>query len=287
MNHVSTPQRPGADGFVRDGDLRVRLQDGILSIAFNRPAKRNSLTREMLIDLGELLTNAGTDDNVRVILFTGEGDAFCAGADVGGLQRSAETPLEERLQWDPHFTPRHCHVYKPSICAVNGVCAGAGLHFVADCDIVIASERATFVDTHVNVGQVTALEPMGLARRMPLDAVLRMVILGKAERLNASQALAAHMVSEVLPHDQLNARAFELAALACRGSPAAIQASLRVLWDCVETQAEALHRRGMDAVMRHRDHPDATEGPRAFLEKREPAWQKPAAPGPAAPDNKS
>jgi enoyl-CoA hydratase/carnithine racemase len=274
MGHDNSSGKMGNGRFARDGDLRIRLDQGILNITFNRPAKRNALTREMLIELGEVLTAAGSDDDVRVIVFTGEGDAFCAGADVGGLKRSSETPLEQRLKWDPRFTPRHCGIYKPSICAVNGVCAGAGLHFVADCDIVIASERATFVDTHVNVGQVTAIEPMGLARRMPLDAVLRMVILGKAERLDARQALAAHMVSEVLPHERLHGRVLELAGLACRGSPAAIQTSLRLLWESVAPEMEELHRRGMDALLRHRDHPDAAEGPRAFLEKREPVWQK-------------
>lgn len=273
MNNLA--DSPGSEeSFQRDGDLRVRLDDGILRIAFNRPEKRNSLTRQMLIDIGELLIRAGKDPRVRLITFTGEGEAFCAGADVAGLKKSAETPLEERLKYDPRFTPRHCGIYKPSLCVVNGVCAGAGLHFVADCDIVIASERASFVDTHVNVGQVTALEPMALARRMPLDRVLRMVILGKSERLDAAQALAAHMVSEVVPHERLQARASELAALACRGSPAAIEASLRVIWESVEPQMEEFHRRGMQAVMRHRDHPDATEGPRAFLEKREPIWSR-------------
>jgi enoyl-CoA hydratase/carnithine racemase len=264
--------RPRAESFAHDGDLQVALADGILRITFNRPEKKNSLTPEMLLDLNRLLVSAGTDKRIRVILFSGVGDAFCAGADVAELRRSAATPLEERLRYDPRFTPRHCNLYKPSICAVNGVCAGAGLHFVADCDIVIASEHASFLDPHVNVGQVTALEPMSLARRMPLDRVLRMVILGRGERLDANQALAAHMVSEVLPHGRLMDRAEELAALACRGSPAAIEASLRVIWQCIEQDIEKLRRVGMDAVMRHRDHPDAAEGPRAFLEKREPVW---------------
>src|SRR6185436_7321501 len=88
----------------------------------------------------------------------------------------------------PRFTARQAQVYKPVITAVNGVCAGAGLHFVADSDVVICSENATFVDTHVNVGQVTALEPIGLARRVPMGVVLRMVCMGKAERLSAQRA---------------------------------------------------------------------------------------------------
>jgi len=261
------------DPFSLQGDLDIGLRDGILGIMFNRPEKKNALTSAMLIQLNRTLEAAKYDDRVRVVLFSGAGEAFCSGADVSGLKRSAETPESERLKWDPHFTPRHCNLYKPTICAVNGICAGAGLHFVADCDIVIASERATFVDTHVNVGQVTALEPIGLARRMPLDQVLRMVILGKAERVTAAQALTARMVSEVLPPEKLLDRAYELARLACKGSPEAIRISLQLLWESLEADPAAIHRKGMQALLKHRSHPDATEGPTAFLEKREPVWR--------------
>jgi len=129
-----------------------------------------------------------------------------AGYGIDGVKLDGNDPvgfyrlsLEERIATRPYFTPRMCKVFKPSICAVNGICAGAGLHFVADCDIVIAGEAAQFTDTHVNVGQVTALEPIGLARRMNVGAVLRMVLLGKAERLDASQALAAGMGQRSAP----------------------------------------------------------------------------------------
>src|SRR5690606_24862383 len=137
------------------------------------------------------------DKSIRVIVMTGAGDAFCAGADVGHVKSIAGLADDEDRPM-PRFTARHLNIYKPTICAVNGMCASAGLHFVADSDIVIASERAKFTDTHVNVGQVTAIEPIALARRAPMSAVLRMMILGRAERLDAQQALAANLVSEVV-----------------------------------------------------------------------------------------
>ncbi|WP_419709629.1 enoyl-CoA hydratase/isomerase family protein [Pseudomonas sp. NFX224] len=256
-----------------DGLITLERDDAVLVITLNRPEKLNALTSTMLAALGEVFTAAQEDASVRVVVLTGAGRAFCAGADAGGLKKSAERSLDERLAYKPTFTPRHCGLFKPTICAVNGICAGAGLHFVGDCDIIIAGESASFTDTHVNIGQVTALEPIGLARRIPLGAVLRMVILGKSERLDAAAALSVHLVSEVLPDNQLRERAMALAQIAAQVSPAAVQASLRAVWGSFEPALSDAYTAGLEAVMRHRDHPDAVEGPLAFLEKRAPRWQ--------------
>lgn len=267
------------DWFAREGEICVALDDaGVLTIRLNRPERLNALTRPMLRELGSIFARAGDAPDVRVILFTGEGRAFCSGADAQSLAASAEQSVEERLAEHPRFTPRQVGIWKPSICAVNGICAGAGLHFVADCDIVIASEKASFTDTHVNVGQVTALEPIGLARRMPLGAVLRLVTLGKAERLSAEKARELHLVSEVVAHDDLMARARELAAIIAGVSPAAVQRSLQAVWQSFEMPLSQAYDIGYDMVMRHRDHPDAKEGPAAFLSKREPVWSPDWAP---------
>ena len=90
----------------------------------------------------------------------------------------------ESIKW----TSMQNNIWKPVICAVNGIVCGGGLHFVADSDIVIASENATFFDTHVKVGLVAGLEPVGLSRKIPLESVLRMSLIGGGERLNAEDA---------------------------------------------------------------------------------------------------
>ncbi|WP_380871657.1 crotonase [Sphingomonas sp. DBB INV C78] len=258
-------------GHVTDA-LVVEREEHILKLTLNRPEQLNALNRDMQYALEAELSAAGEDPDVRVIVVTGAGRGFCSGADMGGLRNSAEAPPDPKTFVVPKFTNRQCGIFKPTICAVNGVCAGAGLHFVADSDIVIASEAANFVDTHVNVGQVTALEPIGLMRRMPMSAVLRLAILGKAERLNAAQALASGMVSEVHPADQLMARAMELAQIIAAVSPAAVQKSLKAIWDSLEMPLAQAYDNGFDLLIRHRAHPDALEGPKAFAEKRAPVW---------------
>ena len=90
------------------------------------------------------------------------------------------------------------NVGKPVITAVNGVCAGGGLHWVADADIVIAASDATFVDPHVSIGQVSALETIALMRKMPAEAVLRMALVGSHERLTAQRAYELGMISQIV-----------------------------------------------------------------------------------------
>lgn len=244
----------------------------VLKLVLNRPDRLNALNREMQTALETLFIEAGGDPSVRAIVITGEGRGFCSGADVEGLQDGAKGPADPTQVHVPKFTNRQAGIWKPTICAVNGVCAGAGLHFVADADIVIASEKASFLDTHVDVGQVTALEPIGLMRRMPLGAVLRMVVLGKAERLSAAQALAVHMISEVSAPEDLTARAMALGELVAAVSPASVQASLKAVWEAYELPLSEAYANGFDILIRHRVHPDALEGTTAFLEKRQPNW---------------
>jgi enoyl-CoA hydratase/carnithine racemase len=147
------------------------------------------------------------------------------------------------------------------------------MNLLTHATIILASERASFVDTHVSVGQVSGIEASCLARRIPLDAVLRMVVLGKSERLSAARARELGLVSEVLPQAELMPRARELAGEIAKNSPAAIRRSLAALWEGLDLGLDAAQQNAWRHVVEHRSHPDSREGGRAFLEKREPRWQ--------------
>lgn len=255
-----------------NSELLAERHGHVLLLTLNRPEQLNAINGTLSQSIEEALVAADADPEVRAIVITGAGRAFCSGADVSGLAQGAKGSNDPKDHRYPHFTTRQLGIYKPTICAVNGVCAGAGLHYVADSDIVIASEKASFVDTHVNVGQVTALEPIGLLQRMSLEAVLRMVILGKAERLSAAKALETGMISEVTAPDDLVPRALELAQIAASVSPAAVQRSIKAVWESLDRPLNQAYLHGFDILIRHRSHPDALEGTRAFLEKRDPNW---------------
>ena len=181
----------------------------------NRPERLNAMNNAMRDEFAEAWKELDADPAVRVIVHTGEGKAFQTGVDVIEIASDGigfERYRESSEKFDFHFTSWHNDVWKPVITAVNGICAGGGFHWIADADIVLAASDATFFDPHVSVGQVAAYELIGLARRMPFEAVLRMALVGRHERMSAERALALGMISQVVePPERLREEAQELA----------------------------------------------------------------------------
>ena len=171
------------------------------------------------------------------------------------------------------LTAWHNGVQKPVIAAVNGICAGGGLHFIADADIVLASSNATFLDPHVSIGQVSAYEVIGLARRIPFEAVMRMALVGRHEHISARRALELGLVSQVVESpERLTDEAQALAEKLARNSPTAMRATKRALWGALEYGLTDGCRAGAEQLVSMWGHPDQEEGPRAFAERRQPIW---------------
>jgi enoyl-CoA hydratase len=248
-------------------------------LIFNRPQARNAMDADMLDELEAAWLELDADPDVRVIVNTGEGAAFQTGLDVVQLSRDPQALRKQSgrtRRSELRLTAWHNGVWKPVVAAVKGICAGGGLHFVADADIVIASSDAVFLDTHVSVGQVAAFELIGLARRMPFEAVLRMALVGRHERISAERALDLGMISQVVdPPGRLREEAQALAEKIARNSPAAMAATKRALWGALEQGLTDACKAGSVELVSMWGHPDQAEGPLAFAEKREPAWVPP------------
>ena len=162
--------------------VKVERRGPVGWLIFDRPDAGNAMDATMFDELERAWTELDADPDVRVIVNTGEGRAFQTGVDVAeiasdgvGMQRYQES-VEN---FDFHFTAWHQHVWKPVITAVNGICCGGGFHWVADADIVIAASDAQFFDPHVSIGQVVAIEAIGLIRKMPVESVMRMAFMGR------------------------------------------------------------------------------------------------------------
>ena len=253
-----------------DKPVLVEREDYVAVVTLNDPESMNALSTEMMQELRNVWPELDADPRVRVAIITGAGDrGFCSGLRAQNI----DVDPKSRPSVFPRFTPRQCGFWKPVIAAVNGICASGGLHFLSHAEIVIASETARFLDTHVTAGQVSGLEATCLARRIPLEVVLRMVVLGKSERLDAQKALRIGLVSEVLPPDRLLDRAKELARQVAANSPAAIRHSLQALWQGLDMGLEDALANAWNHIVAHRPHPDSREGGKAFLEKRAPRWQ--------------
>ncbi len=245
-------------------------------LIFDRPQVGNALDATMLAELETAWRELDDDPAVRVIVNTGRGDAFQTGLDVVQLSRDRDALREQSRRTkraELRLSAWHNGVRKPVIAAVNGVCAGGGLHFVADADIVIASSTATFLDPHVSIGQVSAFELIALLRKMPAEAVFRMALMGRHERMTAERALQLGMISEIVEPGELEGAAQALAEKIAANSPAAMAATKRALWGAFEQGLTDACRAGAQELVGMWGHPDQTEGPAAFAEKRPAEWQ--------------
>ena len=259
--------------------ILYEVDDRVATITFNRPDQLNALNPLMVRELRTAYAAAEADDNVWITLVTGNGRAFCAGADVGDISPDGRVVYEEPYlstypQWEApqEATPPFRTMTKPVLTAVNGLCCGAGLDLLTTGDISIASERAEFFDPHVSIGLVSGREMVRLSRVLPLNIAMRVALTGKHERMSAQRAYELGMISEVVEHDRLLERAREIAALVNRNAPLAVRGTrlaMRKTIDLPLHEAEIMAEAYRERVVRT---DDAREGPLAFMEKRAPEW---------------
>jgi E-phenylitaconyl-CoA hydratase len=256
--------------------LTFEVRGHIAIITLNRPDVGNALVPGMSKAFAAIWDEVKSNQDIRVAIVTAAGERhFCTGADVGGLKvDGGETglinlPIDQAVRLSPHQNK----VWKPVICAVNGLVNGAGLHFVVDSDIVVASENASFMDTHVNVGQVGAIENIGLTKRLPLGTALRMTLQGRSFRLPAGRAYQLGLVDELVSSpSEVLPKALEIANEIALNSPQAVALSKEALWHSLETGYTPALEYGWSLLRLQWSHPDFEEGPRAFGEKRLPDW---------------
>lgn len=233
--------------------LRVERRGPVGWLVFARPEAANAMNATMLDELEVAWRRLDTDPAVRVIVNTGDGRAFQTGLDLHQLSRDRAALREQARRTaaaELRITAWHNRVTKPVIAAVNGICAGGGLHFVADADVVIAASDAAFCDPHVSVGQAGAYEPIGLLAKMAAEPVMRMALVGRHERLPARRALQLGMVSEVVdPPERLRDRAQELAETIAARPPELLRAAKRMVWAALETgRTRAVRQAGIATV---------------------------------------
>ena len=256
--------------------LLYDVEDGVATISLNRPDKYNAFNTQMADELRTAWNEVKTSPDVVCAIVTGAGErAFCTGMDVAdvasGDAKGTGTLSRDDAPWN-HLTAIQNRCWKPVITAVNGMVNGGGLHFIADSDLIVCAEHVTFFDTHVKVGLIAGLEPVGLVRRIPLEAVLRMALLGGSERMTASQALELGLVGEVVPKEQLLPRARELAAMISQHSPTALARTKQTIWESLDRGLDDALANTWQAIGDHVAHPDLGEGAKAFVEKRKPRW---------------
>ena len=220
--------------------IRVDIADGVCRVTLDRPEVLNAFDDRMRSEIRSTWRALRRMDEVRVAVVTGAGErAFCAGVDrsdplvaLEGAGGRLYGTSNNYMYDDPgdDIGPKACDLWKPVIAAVNGICCAGAFYLVAECDIIIAAESATFFDPHVTYGMAAVYEPMKLMQRMPLGEVLRLALVGNHERMTAPTAQRAGLVSEVVPAAELRDAADELARVIASQPPEAVQGTLRAVW---------------------------------------------------------
>ncbi|MDP6145997.1 MAG: enoyl-CoA hydratase/isomerase family protein [Acidimicrobiales bacterium] len=219
--------------------ISVEIRNNVGIVTLNRPDVLNAFNDTMCAEIKNTWRAFREIDEVRTILLTAAGQkAFCVGIDRSGEMSALEETenlygtSNNYMYNDPgdDLGPKSCDLWKPVICAVNGMCCGGAFYFLAECDIVLASENASFFDPHVTYGMPAVYEPMKMTQRIPLGEILRLTLMGNHERISADTALRIGLISEVTSIDDLQEKAAWIAETIASQPPIAVQASLRAIW---------------------------------------------------------
>jgi len=255
--------------------LRTDRSGAVLTLTLDRPEKRNALSPELVTALDDALAAAGADDSVRVVVLTGAGTAFSAGADLDALRAMQSATPEENLadsQRLAHLFERIYRLPKPVVARVAGAAVAGGCGLAAVCDIAIAADDARFGFTEVRIGFVPAIVSVFLVRKLG-EATLRELCL-RGHLIRADEAVRIGLITRAVPAVLLDAEVGSLAAeMAAETSPTAIRLTKALLADIPGLGLkEALElAAGANAGARATD--DCRAGVAAFLEKREPPWK--------------
>lgn len=255
--------------------VRIHLNPPAATIILNRPAKRNALTRAMIGELAQALDDLHQQRNVRAVIITGAGPAFCAGMDLVEMLETSRQP-DAAQQWHRDAVIYHdlllamLRFPKPLIAAVNGPAMAGGAGLVLGCDLVLAAESASFALPEPLRGIVAGMVAPLLSFRVGGGQAARLLL--SAATIGAAEALRLGVFHELVHPDHLWPRAIELAGQCARGAPEALQLTKRLLNETIGEQLFTWLSAGAAASATARTTEAAAEGLAAFVEKRDAVW---------------
>jgi enoyl-CoA hydratase/carnithine racemase len=258
--------------------LTLAVNDGVAWLTMNRPEVMNAFDDAMLADFASVWAHLRLRDEVRVVVLTGSGEkAFCTGYDRNQFDSGGELITHPspyiRKDVGEFLGPKSAGFWKPVVAAVNGIACGGAAYLLGEADIIIAADHATFFDPHVTFGMPAVYEPLHLLRRMPLGEVLRLTLLGSAERLSAARALQIGLVSQVVPGEELHETARWIASTIAALPPLPVQASLRAIWLGTQMSLAQALGAAQSLVAAGSSDESLAEGQRTFESGARPKWR--------------
>lgn len=262
--------------YMSSNAIDVKVVENAGTIILNRPDYGNALTRSMIHQVAEAIDDLYLEKKVRAIIITGAGDNFCVGADVGEMKTSQESEAAEE-DWGADAADfrdllvRMMEITKPIIAAVNGPAISAGAALIAACDIVVASEGATFGLPDVRHGMVAGLAAPLLAFRIGAGQAARLLLSGSL--VDAAEAQRIGLFPYLTAEPMVWARAMEIAQECAAGAPEAMQLTKRLVNETLGEELATQLASGAVMAATARTTEAAEEGITALLEGRPPRWK--------------
>jgi methylglutaconyl-CoA hydratase len=254
-------------------ELKKHVPSG--TIILNRPEKRNALSRETIVELRQAIEDFRHERRVRAVILTGSGEAFCSGLDLQQMQFTSQQPdaqshwYRDAVQYK-ELIEAMFRFPKPIIAAVNGPAVAGGAGLVLACDVVIASERASFGFPEPRRGLVAGLVAPLLTFRIGAGYAANLLM--SARTIDATEALRVHLFHELVADDLVWARAHTLAEQCAESAPESLQLTKKMLNENIGEHLGTLLSTGAAASATSRTTEAAQEGLAAFIEKRPPNW---------------
>ena len=255
------------------GTVRLTQEGAVARVTLSRPDVRNAFNDQMLEDLAEVFTALRDEPEVRLVVLTGQGKSFCAGADLHWMKRVIAYTYEENYQDSLKLAHMLRQIYtcpKPVIGRINGSAIGGGTGVVAACDIALAAEDAVFGFSETKLGLTPAAISPYLLKRMGERNLREYFLTG--ERFSAARAAEMGLVNAVVPADQLDAAVNGKIGLILTGGPEALGVSKELIREIAERRLEENSPYTAGVISKLRISEEGQEGMNAFLEKRKPDW---------------
>lgn len=253
--------------------ITCKVENRVARVNFNRPEVHNAFNDTMIKELTEVFQDIKTRKDIRVVVLTGEGKSFCAGADINWMKRVKDYSYEDNLKESLELAKLFYLIYSlpnPVLGRINGSAIGGGTGFVAVCDIAIASMEAKFSFSEVKIGLVPACISPYVVRKCGEGRAREFFLTG--ERLLAQQACESGLVNQIVPLGELDTTVNSLIAQLLSSGPNAIAICKDLLEKVSILNFEELQKYTAEVIAGLRNSEEGQKGMQAFLEKRKPEW---------------
>ena len=254
-------------------DLILRsVEGGVATLTLNRPTARNALSRPLMADFQANLDEIAENEEIKVVVIAGMGQAFCAGHDLKEIRSNNRREIFDGLlaQCSTLMTSI-VRLPKPVIARVHGIATAAGCQLVASCDMAIASENATFATPGVNIGLFCSTPMVAVSRAVPRKQTMEMLLTG--EEISANTAKDFGLVNKVVPAKELELVTSGLASKIASKSPLTLRVGKEAFYRQLEMDLDAAYRYTSEVMAQNMMAADAQEGIDAFMQQRDPVWK--------------